>query len=39
MHGFDNDKKVEVSYELQSVGWNDGDILMLADIVKEEIGK
>ena len=34
MHGFDNDEKVEVSDEFQSVGWNDGDIMMLADIVK-----
>ena len=39
MHGFDNDEKVEVSYEFQSVGWNDGDIMMLADKVKEKIGK
>ena len=38
MHGFANDKKVEVSDEFQSVGWNDGDIMMLADIVKEKIG-
>ena len=34
MHGFDHDKKVEVSDEFQSVGWNDGDIMMLVDIVK-----
>ena len=34
MHEFDNDEKVEVSDEFQSVGWNDGDIMMLADIVK-----
>ena len=34
MHGFDNDEKVEVSNEFQSVGWNDGDIIMLADIFK-----
>ena len=34
MHGFDNDEKVEVSNEFQWVGWNDGDIMMLADIVK-----
>ena len=39
IHIFDNDEKVEVSDEFQSVGWNDGDIMMLADIVKEEIGK
>ena len=39
MHKLDNDKKVEVSDEFQSVGWNDGDIIMLADIVKEKIGK
>ena len=38
MHGFDNDKKVEVSDEFQWVGWNDGDNMMLADIVKEDIG-
>ena len=25
MHGFDNDRKLEVSDESQSVGWNDGD--------------
>ena len=34
MHGFDNDEKVEVSDGSQSVGWNDGDIIMLDDIVK-----
>ena len=39
MHGFDNDKKLEVSVEFQSVDWNDGDIMMLADTVKEDIGK
>ena len=39
MHGFDHDKKVEVSDEFQWFGWNDGDIMMLDDIVKEEIGK
>ena len=39
MHEFDNDEKVEVSDEFQPVGWNDGDITMLDDIVKEEIGK
>ena len=39
MHGFDNDEKLELSDEFQSVGWNYGDIMMLADIVKEEIGK
>ena len=39
MHGFDNDEKVEVSDEFQSVGCNDGYIMMLSDIVKEEIGK
>ena len=38
MHGFANDKKVVVSDEFQSVGWNDGDFMMLADIVKEKIG-
>ena len=32
-------KKAEVSDELQSVGWNDGGIMMLADIMREEIGK
>ena len=32
-------KKVEVSDEFQSVGWNYSDIMMLDDIVKEEIGK
>ena len=39
MHGFDNDEKLEVSDEFQSVGCNDGDIMMLADIVLTEIGK
>ena len=39
MHIFDNDEKVEVSVEFQSVGCNDGDIGMLADIVKEDIGR
>ena len=39
MHGYDNDEKLEVSDELQSVGWNDGDVMILDDIVKEEIGK
>ena len=39
MHGFDNDEKVEVSDEFQSVGWNDGDIMILDDTVKEYIGK
>ena len=38
MHGFDNNKEVEVSDESQSVGWNDGDIMTLTDIVNEEIG-
>ena len=38
MHVFDNYVTVEVSDKYQSVGWNDGDIMMLADIVKEEIG-
>ena len=37
MHVFDNDGTVEVSDELQSVGWNGGDILMLSAIVKEGI--
>ena len=31
--------KVEVSYEFQSFVWKDGAIMMLADILKEEIGK
>ena len=39
MHGFDNDITVEVSDEFQSIGWNDCDIIMLAAIVKEEIGR
>ena len=39
MHGFDNDEKLEVSDEFQSVGWNDGDIMILDDTVKEDIGK
>ena len=39
MHWFDNDKKVEVSDEFQPVGWNDGDIMILDAIVKEEKGK
>ena len=39
MHGFDHDKKVEVLDEFQWVGWNDGGIMILSDIVKEEIGK
>ena len=34
IHGFDNDKKVEVSDEFQSVGWNDDYIIMLINIVK-----
>ena len=34
MHVFDNDKKVEVLDEFQWVGWNDGDIMILSDIVK-----
>ena len=34
MHEFDNHQKEEVSDEFQSVGWNDGDIMMLVDIVK-----
>ena len=38
MHVFYNDEKLEVSDEFQSVGWNYGDIMMLADIVKEDIG-
>ena len=39
VHRFDNDEKKEVSDKFQSVSWNDGDIMMLAYIVKEEIGK
>ena len=39
MHGFDNDEKLEVSDEFQPVGWDGGDIMMLADIVKEYIGR
>ena len=35
MHGFDNYEKVEVSDKFRSVGWNDGDIMMLDAIVKE----
>ena len=34
MHGFYNDERIEVSDEFQSVGWNDGDIMMFSDIVK-----
>ena len=35
MHGFDNNEKVEVSDEFWSVGWNDGDVMVLAAIFKE----
>ena len=35
MHIFDSDEKVEVSYESHSVGWNNVDIMMLADIVRK----
>ena len=38
MHGFDNYEKVEVSDEFHSVSWNDGDNMILADIVKEDLG-
>ena len=31
---FDNDEKVSVSDQSQSVGWYDGDIMMLAGIVR-----
>ena len=39
MHRFDHDKKVEVSYEFQSIDWNTGNTMMLAGIVREYIGK
>ena len=39
MYGFDNDVIVEVPEELQSVGWNDGDIMMLDAIIKKETGR
>ena len=39
MHVFYNDEKLEVSDEFQSVGWNYGDIMMLAGILKEETRK
>ena len=39
LHGYNIDGTDTVSDELQSVGWNDGDIMMLAAIVKEEMGK
>ena len=39
IHKFDNDEKLEVSDEFQSVGWNDGDIMMLAGKVKGGVWK
>ena len=39
LHGYNNEGTDNVPDEFQSVGWNDGDIMMLAAIVKEEFGK
>ena len=38
MHGSDPDGTVEVSDEFKSVSWDDGNIMMLAAIVKEDTG-